>query len=76
MSVWGNLLLPVLFGMSLIILFGLLWVFMVLMLTMIEGCYGMNKQDCLIGGIYCDVLGLISISFAFRARDRVIPDLP
>lgn len=49
--------------MLLIILFGLLLVFVILMSTWIEGCYGINCQGCLVGGIYCGVLGVVSISF-------------
>lgn len=33
--------------------------FMVLMSTLKEGCCGMNWQDCLVSGIFCDAVGAI-----------------
>jgi len=50
--VWGNLLLLAPLETSMIILYGILWVFMVLMSTMKKVCYGMNWQVCLIGRIF------------------------
>jgi hypothetical protein len=59
MSVWGSLLLHVHYGISKIILPGLLRVFMVPILMGIEGFSRMNWLVCLFGGTLMSPLFLV-----------------
>lgn len=70
-SLWGSILLPVLLGMLKINSLGLLPVFIVLTMNVIEDSYGMNWLGCSIGGTSHGALGEVSTSLIFLARDLV-----